>query len=141
MLAEAGDGSGGSTGTEGTGGRAADSASEAGEREIVNSSDGNTKEFVEARNSYQAPAAGGGVSSSINLNGKTVDFGHGGRHLEGAGLNIDIVQQAIANEVSTLNLNVGSSYEGVVSVNNVAITYRAFGRSEGVINVGTYFVK
>ena len=48
-----------------------------------------------------APGGGGEITSTIKANGQTVNFGHGGRHLEGTGLSVNAVNQALANEVST----------------------------------------
>ena len=62
--------------------------------------------------SYSAPQGGGGVTSSIVINGKTVDFGHGGRHLEGTGLNVDMVNKTLANEISKIHPGTGQFYKG-----------------------------
>ena len=63
---------------------------------------------------YTTPSGGGGVTSTIKANGQTVKFGHGGRHLEGTGLNVDAVNQALANEVSTLDLGTGQFHKGQI---------------------------
>ena len=84
---------------------------------------------------YQAPAGGGGVTNTINTGNGTVTFGHGGNHFPGA--NVSTIEQTIANNVP--QLGVGQNYTGVVNVNGVNIEFRAFGVSEGVTNVGTYF--
>lgn len=86
-----------------------------------------------------APCGGGGVTSTIKANGQTVNFGHGGRHLEGTGLNVDAVNQALANEVSTLNLGTGQFHKGQIIVDGITIEYTSYGVSEGIINVGTYY--
>lgn len=88
---------------------------------------------------YVAPCGGGGVTSTIKANGQTVNFGHGGRHLEGTGLNVDAVNQALANEVSTLNLGTGQFHKGQIIVDGITIEYTSYGVSEGIINVGTYY--
>lgn len=88
---------------------------------------------------YAAPSGGGGVTSTIKANGQTVNFGHGGRHLEGTGLNVDAVNQALANEVSTLNLGTGQFHKGQIIVDGITIEYTSYGVSEGIINVGTYY--
>ena len=88
---------------------------------------------------YVAPGGGGGVTSTIKVNGRTVNFGHGGRHLEGTGLSVDTVNQALANEVSALNLGTGKFHKGQIIVDGITIEYTSYGVSEGIINVGTYY--
>lgn len=89
--------------------------------------------------SYTAPGGGGGVTSTIKINGQTVMFGHGGRHLEGTSLNADSVNQVLANEVSALNLNTGQFHKGQIVVDGITIEYTSFCVSDGIINVGTYY--
>ncbi len=88
---------------------------------------------------YAAPSGGGGITSTIKENGKTVNFGHGGRHLEGTDLNVDAVNQALATEVSTLNLRTGQFHKGRIIVDGITIEYTSYGVAEGIINVGTYY--
>ena len=88
---------------------------------------------------YTAPNGGGGVTSAIRVNGQMVIFGHGGRHLEGTGLNVNVVNQALANEISTVNLGIGQFYKGQIVVDGITIKYTSYGVSEGVINIGTYY--
>ena len=88
---------------------------------------------------YAAPSGGGGITSTIEVNSQTVSFGHGGRHLEGTSLNVNAVNQALANEVSTLNLRIGQFYKGQIVVDGVTIEYTSYGVSDGKINVGTYY--
>ena len=88
---------------------------------------------------YVAHGGGGGVTSTIKVNGRTVNFGHGGRHLEGTGLSVDTVNQALANEVSVLNLGTGQFHKGQIIVDGITIEYTSYGVSEGIINVGTYY--
>lgn len=75
----------------------------------------------------------------IKENGKTVNFGHGGRHLEETDLNVDAVNQALATEVSTLNLRTGQFHKGRIMVDGITIEYTSYGVAEGIINVGTYY--
>ncbi len=75
---------------------------------------------------YKVPGGGGGITSTIEANGQTVNFGHGGRHLEGTSLNVNAVNQALANEVSTLNLSTGQFHRGQIII-------------DGIINIGTYY--
>jgi len=88
---------------------------------------------------YAASSGGGGITSTIKENGKTVNFGHGGRHLEGTDLNVDAVNQALATEVSTLNLRTGQFHKGRIIVDGITIEYTSYGVAEGIINVGTYY--
>ena len=85
---------------------------------------------------YQAPVGGGGVSNAIRIGDNTITFGHGGRHI--AGLDVSTVEQTIANNVP--KIAPGEFFQGSVNVNGVNIIFRAFGRGEGVINIGTYFI-
>ena len=102
--------------------------------EKVSESSSNTGE-----GEYAAPSGGGWVTSTIKANGQTVNFGHGGRHLEGTGLNVAAVNQALENEVSTLNLGIGQFHKGQIIVDGITIEYASYGVSEGIINVGTYY--
>lgn len=85
---------------------------------------------------YHAPEGGGGVTNSIEANGKTIEFGHGGRHMDG--INLDALEQAIANDVSVREF---SGYERFhIIFDGYDITYGAYDRGNGLINVGTYFL-
>ena len=88
---------------------------------------------------YISPAGGGGITTTIKINGKTIDFGHGGRHLEGTGLNIDTVNQALAKEVSRIHPGTGQFYKGQIVVDGITIEYTSYGVRDGVINIGTYY--
>ena len=88
---------------------------------------------------YKAPNGGGGITSTIKANGQTINFGHGGRHLEGTNLNVNAVNQALANEVSTLNLNAGQFHKGQIVVDGITIEYTSYCVSNGIINIGTYY--
>ena len=76
-----------------------------------------------------APSGGGGVTSTIKA----------GRHLEGTGLDVDAVNQALANEVSTLNLGAGQFHKGQIIVDGITIEYTSYGVTEGIISVETYY--
>jgi len=89
----------------------------------------------EGSKGYQTPNGGGGITNSIKTGNGTVTFGHGGRHV--TGVDISSVEQTIANKVP--KLGVGERYTGTVNVNGINIEYRAYGVSEGVTNVGTYY--
>lgn len=91
-------------------------------------------------NNYKPPKGGGGVSDSINVNGKTVNFGHGGRHLIGKGLDVRKVNQILADIVSKLNLEIGQFYKGRTIIDGVTIEYTTYRVSEDIINVGTYYI-
>ncbi len=70
-----------------------------------------------------------------------VEFSHGGRHLEGTGLNMNQVNQAIANDVVNRPPTNGVVGHGTVSVSGVDIYYGYFTRSDDVISIGTYYKK
>ena len=101
--------------------------------------DTKTKEAAEETTEYEAPSGGGGVIDTINTNGKQVDFGHGGRRLEGSGLNQTQVNQRIADEISNMNLKAGDSGWGNIRINGQVVEFRYFARSTNHINVGTYY--
>ena len=82
-----------------------------------------------ANQKYTPPPGGGGITSTIRVNGKQVNFGHGGRHLEGTGLNANRVNQAIANEVSLKHPGTGQFYSGKVVVDGVTIKFKYSGTS------------
>ena len=91
--------------------------------------------------SYQAPNGGGGITSKINVNGKKIIFGHGGRHLEGTGLNLENVNNKLAGVVSKLNLKEGQFYKGIVNIDGINIEFTSYGVSDFVTNIGTYYPK
>ncbi len=68
-----------------------------------------------------------------------MNFGDGGRPLEGTGLSADKVNQAIAKDVVTKNPGTGQFYKGQIDVNRVTIEYTSYGVKEGLINIGTYY--
>ena len=117
---------------------AADAYQSATEKKSVKK-DGSESGSKTGAGEYVAPGGGGGVTSTIKVNGRTVNFGHGGRHLEGTGLSVDTVNQALANEVSALNLGTGKFHKGQIIVDGITIEYTSYGVSEGIINVGTYY--
>lgn len=71
-----------------------------------------------------------------------VTFGHGARHLAGTGLAREDVELAIQSQIreSTRGATVGGAFGGRVTVSGRTIEYRAFGRDNGTINVGTYYL-
>ena len=88
---------------------------------------------------YTSPAGGGGITATIDANGKTVNFGHGGRHLEGTGLDVNKVNQALANKVSKLKLSQGEFFKGQIEVDGITIEFTSYGLSDNTINIGTYY--
>lgn len=88
---------------------------------------------------YTPPTGGGGTTATIDVNGKTVNFGHGGRHLEGTGLDVNKVNQTLADEVSKLNLSKGEFYKGQIVVDGITIEFTSYGLGDDAINVGTYY--
>ena len=88
---------------------------------------------------YTAPKGGGGVTSTVEANGKMIDFGHGGRHLDGTGLDVNAVNETLANEVSKVHPGTGQFYKGQIVINGITIEYTSYGVSDGVINIGTYY--
>ena len=82
---------------------------------------------------YIVPNGGGGITSTIKVNGQTITFGHGGRHLEGTGLSVNKVNQVLANEVSTLNIEIGQFHKGQIIVDGITIEYTSYRISEGLL--------
>lgn len=98
--------------------------------------------LVHNRCSYSPPKGGGGKNATVHVDGTDVTFGHGGRHLNGTGLDVSSVNSAIAKDVVGRNLpftkNVkyyNMSYAGRI------IRYGAKRIGEAIINVGTYYIK
>ena len=91
------------------------------------------------KNKYSSTKGGGGTTNSINIDGKQIDFGHGGRHLEGSGLSLQQVEQAIAQDVITKNPQVGVFSRAYVKIFGKLVEYHYFLLENGTINVGTYF--
>ena len=92
------------------------------------------------KNKYSSTKGGGGTTNSINIDGKQIDFGHGGRHLEGSGLSLQQVEQAIAQDVITKNPQVGVFSRAYVKIFGKLVEYHYFLLENGTINVGTYFI-
>ena len=90
-------------------------------------------------NEYKPPKGGGGTTDTVRVEDTEVSFGHGGRHLEGTGLSVKQVNEAIANDVVTKHLKTGSFYKGRINIGNVTIEYTSYGIKVGRINVGTYY--
>lgn len=88
---------------------------------------------------YQTPKGGGGTTDKIRVGQTHVEFGHGGRHLEGTGLNIGQVNQAIANDVVNRPSTSGIVGHGIVNVGGIDIYYNYYTRSKDLINIGTYY--
>lgn len=80
-----------------------------------------SKQCETGKGAYVAPKGGGGITSTIKVNGKTITFGHGGRHLNGVGIDIDAVNHALAEEVSALNLEVGQFHKGQIIIEGITI--------------------
>jgi hypothetical protein len=72
-----------------------------------------------------------------------VTFGHGARHLAGSGLSQSTVESAITTQIKTAATAADStgSFWGQVVVDNQIVEFRAYTLPNGVINVGTYYVK
>ena len=87
---------------------------------------------------YITPKGGGGITSTINIKGTKVTFGHGGRHLSSTNLSISDVEGAIAKDVITKSPTNGIVKHGFVNVNGIEIFYNYFTRDTNVINVGSY---
>ena len=99
---------------------------------------GNSSSGTSGSGQYQPPTGGGGVTNTVNVNGTTVDFGHGGRHV--AGENIADIENAIAYDV----VNRPPSYGKATSVDDFmyagqTLHYSYYTREPLHINVGTYY--
>ncbi len=82
------------------------------------------------------------VLSAIGI-AATVSFGHGARHLDGAGLNQGDVEAAIQQDVRTAVENATQptgNFWGRVNVDGQTIEYRAYTLPNGTVNVGTYYI-
>lgn len=88
---------------------------------------------------YTAPTGGGGTTSQVKVGDTNVTFGHGGRHLEGTGLSVDEVNNALANEVVKVHPGTGKFHKGQIDINGKTIEYTSFGVNDGTINIGTYY--
>ena len=86
------------------------------------------------------PSGGGGISSTIEIGDKTMTFGHGERHLQGTNLNYNAVNQALAREVTKVQLKEGQFYKGRIVVNGNTIEYTCYGLRNGRIHIGTYYL-
>ncbi len=87
--------------------------------------------------SYTPPPGGGGVTTQINVDGTTVSFGHGGRHLDFS--DISGLEDAIAHDVVTRPPTTGYRGEYNILYSNTWFTYRYWTLGPQHIKVGTYF--
>ena len=76
------------------------------------------------------------------MDGTDVTFGHGGRHLNGTGLDVSSVNSAIAKDVVGRNLPFTNNvtYYDLRYADKI-IHYGAKRIGEAIINVGTYYIK
>lgn len=95
--------------------------------------------FGPTMNQYKAPPGGGGISAQMRIGQTNITFGHGGRHLEELGLNLNRVNDVIARDVIKQNLSQGQFYKGLVEVDGIQIQYHSFGLGNNTINIGTYY--
>lgn len=96
--------------------------------------------LVHNRCGYLSPKNGGGTTNTIKTNNKTVEFGHGGRHMSQHNLSIPDVENAIANDVITKPPTTGVVGKGFININGISIEYHYFTRSPELINIGTYYI-
>ena len=92
--------------------------------------------------SYNPPNGGGGKTATVHVDGTDVTFGHGGRHLNGTGLDVSSVNSAIAKDVVGRNLPFTNNvtYYDLRYADKI-IHYGAKRIGEAIINVGTYYIK
>ena len=88
---------------------------------------------------YVAPPGGGGITNKYTIGDTTVEFGHGGRHLDGTGLSVDQVEPLIAQDVVNAGIPVNRHHLGQVNISGVTIVYSSYHLSERRYNVGTYY--
>lgn len=69
---------------------------------------------------YTPPTGGGGTTATINVNGKTVNFGHGGRHLEGTGLDVNTVI-GLATELLWMYEDISDSRRLTISTHQLEV--------------------
>ena len=111
------------------------------------SSNGNTGNvYVGSSNSggysgYTPPQGGGGITDSVTIDGITVTFGHGYRHVDStSNLSMSDINNTIAKDVIKQPPTNGALKYGYVDVCGYGISYRYFTRSSTLINVGTYVI-
>ena len=88
---------------------------------------------------YTPPSGGGGTTSQIKINGITITFGHGGRHLTTTKLSISDVERAIANDVVLKPAVYTKLGKEIINIRGYNIEYHYRTLSDIWINVGTYF--
>ena len=87
---------------------------------------------------YQPPSGGGGVSSSTTANGVTVDFGHGGRHVEEGYDYLDI-ESVIAQDVMNFPREIGSAKYVTIVYDSRTLLYGYYTLGPNHISIGTYY--
>lgn len=98
--------------------------------------------LVHNRGSYNPPKGDGGKPTAVHVDGTDVTFGHGGRYLNGTGLDVSSVNSAIAKDVVDRNLPLTNNvtYYDLRYADKI-IHYGAKRIGEPIINVGTYYIK
>ena len=74
---------------------------------------------------------------------QNITFGHGVRHLIGSNLTQEVVETAIKSDIINRGgaAGLGETVERIIVVQGTSVIYRAQMWKEGIINVGTYFLK
>ncbi|ONK25447.1 hypothetical protein BVE85_09925 [Streptococcus azizii] len=88
---------------------------------------------------YTPPKGGGGITSTIKIGDKTINFGHGGRHLEGTRYTIADVSKAIADDLTSNPLKVGEYRVKDIVIDGTIFRYKAKALDNNLINVGTFY--
>lgn len=78
------------------------------------------------------------VAADASQEGAGILFGHGARHLAGAGLSQAEVEAAIVEDIAQLAPR-AERFTRTVMVDGQAVKYKAFRLPDGRINVGTYY--
>nr|WP_306299860.1 MULTISPECIES: RHS repeat-associated core domain-containing protein [unclassified Streptococcus] len=88
---------------------------------------------------YTPPKGGGGTTSTIKIGDKTINFGHGGRHLEGTGYTVPDISKAIADDLISNPLKIGEYRVKDIVIDGTVFRYKAKALDNNLINVGTFY--
>ena len=84
----------------------------------------------------------GQASNAIDAARIVIKTEHAARHLEGTGLAVDAVENAIRSDIGKSSIEkVGETVIRTIQVEGKTIEYRAHKLDDGTISVGTYFLK
>lgn len=91
-------------------------------------------------NCQYKPPKGGGVTTRVIVGNIEVQFGHGGRHLNGTNIDMNDLEKFLANEVVKKHPGTGKFKKFTTFYKKQKIEYTSYGVEDEVIKIGTYYI-